>query len=183
MVDGTIRSAVNNVVMPTSLVFVTVTCINQALLYTTATSDGIVIFSRSPDHANARLTILSSANSTQVIYPMMDNFVPTESLTLSWTGFEDLNSSHLNYEYRITESSGATEGWIGIGATLQVLLSNLSIAHDQTHTIEVRATNSAGLTSQPIIENFTVSLEVPVDTGMCVQYPCHLSLYIMYSMY
>ena len=168
MVDGTTRSAVNNVVMPTGLVFVTVTCINQALLYTTVTSDGILIFSRPPNHTNAKLTILSSANSTQAIYPMIDNFVPTASLTLSWSGFEGLNSSHLNYEYRITESSGATAGWISVGATLQLLLSNLSITHNQTHTIEVRATNSVGLTSQPIIENFTISSAVPVDTGMCV---------------
>ena len=165
MVNGTTRSAVNNVVMPTGLVFATVTCINQALLYTTVTSDGILVFSRPPNHTNAKLTILSLANS---IYPVMDNFVPTTSLTLSWSGFEDLNSSYLNYEYRITESSGATEGWISVGATLQLLLSNLSIVHDQTHTIEVRATNPGGLTSQPIIENFTISSEVPVDTGMCV---------------
>lgn len=183
MVDGATRSAVNNIVMQTDFVFVTVTCINHALLYTTVTSDGILLFSRPPDHANAKLTISSSANSTQAIYPMLGNFVPTASLTLSWTGFEDLNSSQLNYEYRITESSGATEGWISVGATLQLLLYNLSIAHNQTHTIEVRATNSAGLTSQPIIENFTISSEVPVDTGMCVcvQYPCHISLYTTYT--
>ena len=165
MVDGTTRSAVNSVVMPTSLVFVTVTCINQALLYATVTSDGILVFSGPPNHANGKLTILSSANYTQAIYPMMENFVPTGSLTLSWTGFEDL--SHLDYEYRITESGGATEGWISVGATSQLLLSNLSIAHDQMHTVEVRATNLAGLTSQPITENFTICSEIPQDTGKC----------------
>lgn len=164
MVDGTVQSAENTGLMPTSSVFVTVTCINQGLLYTTA-SDGILVFNEPPSHTGATLTIFSSANSTQAVYPILDNFVPTPSLTLRWTGFEDLNTSHLEYEYRITEFGGATEDWINVGATLQLLLSNLSVVTDQQHTIEVRATNPAGLTSQPIAENFTISMEIPVDTG------------------
>lgn len=165
MVDGAIRSSVNAILMPTGLVFVTVTCINQALLYTTVTSDGILVFSGPPSHANARLTVFSSANATQVVYPIIGNFVPMASLILSWNGFEDLNSSYLEYEYRITESNGATQGWIGVGGTLQLLLSNLSVVTDQTHTVEVRATNPAGLPSQPVTENFTISMQAPVDTG------------------
>ena len=164
-VDGTTRSAESNVVMPTGLVFVKVTCVNQALLYTTVTSDGVLVFSSPPDHANATLTILSSA---QTVYPIMENFVPSPSLILSWTGFEDLKSSHLYYEYRITEFSGATEGWIDVGATLQLLISNFNITQNQTHTVEIRARNPAGLISQPIAENFTISSQVPVDTGVCV---------------
>jgi len=166
MVDGTRQSAENIGLMPISPVFVTVTCINQGLLYMSTTSDGITVFNEPPSHTNAVLTVFSSANSTQAVYPILGNFIPTPSLTLRWTGFEDLNTSYLEYEYCITEFGGATEGWINVGATLQLILSNLSVATDQEHTIEVRATNPAGLTSQPIAENFTISMEIPVDTGM-----------------
>ena len=168
-VDGTTQFAENSAIMPTGLVFVTVTCVNQALLYTTVTSDGVLVFSSPPDHANATLTILSLA---QTVYPIMENFVPSPSLILSWTGFEDLESSHLYYEYRITESSGATQGWIDAGATLQLLISNFNITQDQKHTVEIRARNPAGLISQPIAENFTISAQVPVDTGVYVCVVC-----------
>lgn len=172
MVDGRTRSAENTVLMPTSLIFVTVTCINQGLLYTTVTSDSILVFSDPPSHRNATITISSS--STQAVYPIMENFIPTSSLTLSWTGFEDINSSHLEYEYHITESSGTTEDWINVGNNLQVQLSNLTVAINQSHTIQVRATNPAGLTSQPIAENFTISMEIPVDTSKCITCALHL---------
>ena len=168
MVDGTTRSSVNTILMPVTLVYVTVTCVNHALLYTTITSDAILVLSEPPGHSNATLTVISSANSSEAVYPIMNNFVPTSSLTLSWTGFEDLDSTHLEYEYRIIESDGATQGWTGVGATSQLLLSNLAIPTNQTHRVEVRATNPAGLTSQPVTENFTISMEVPVDTGICL---------------
>lgn len=170
VVDGMTRSSENTVLMPVTLVFVTVTCVNHALLYTTVTSDDILVFSEPPRHSNAILTVITLANYTQAVYPIMNNFVPTASLTLSWTGFEDLNSSHLEYEYRIIEYDGATQGWISIGATLQLLLSNLNVAINQTHRVEVRAINPAGLTSQPVTDNFTITMEVPVDTGMCAYY-------------
>lgn len=165
MVDGTMQSSMNSTLMPTSLVYVTVTCVNNALLHTTVTSNGILVFNEPPYHGNATLTIHSSANSTEAIYATMDNFVPTPSLTLSWTGFEDLNSSHLEYEYRIIGFDGATQGWIAVGTALQLSISNLSIATNQEHAVEVRATNPAGLTSQPISENFTISMEHPRVTG------------------
>ena len=168
VVDGTTRSSVNTVLMPVTLVFVTVTCVNHALLYTTVTSDAILVLSEPPGHSNATLTVISSANSSEAVYPIMNNFVPTASLTLSWTGFEDVDSTSLEYEYRIIESDGATQGWISIGATLQLFLSNLGVPTNQTHRVEVRATNPAGLTSQPVTENFTISMEVPIDTGMCL---------------
>lgn len=177
MVDGTIRSANNTVVMATDLVFVTVTCINQALLYTTVNTNGILLFDEPPIHINATLSIFTSANSTQAIYPMMDNFLPTTSITLIWTGFKDLNSSYLEYEYRIIKSDGTIEGWIAIGATLQLILSNLSVEMDQRHRVEIRATNPAGLTSQPIGKNFTVSMDIPVDTGTHIMYNIYILLY------
>ena len=163
VVDGMMQSAENTVVMPTGLVFITVTCINQALLYTTVNTDGILVFEGPPDHVNATLSIFTSI---QTVYPIMDNYFPTSSFTLSWTGFEDLNSSYLEYEYRITEADGNSEGWISVGTALQLLISNVSVAIGQRHMVEVRATNPAGLTSQSIAEYFTISMNVAVnDTG------------------
>ena len=162
-VEGT--TANNTGLVPTSTVYITVTCTNPGLLHTTVTSDGIVALSLPPDYTRATLMIHSSAGSTESMYGNMDNYLPTPSLILSWTGFSDTNSNYLEYEYRVIESDGTVNEWVNVGAVIQVSLMNVSQIADQEHRIEVRARNRAGLVSQSISQNFTISMEIPVETG------------------
>ena len=174
MVEGT--TANNTDLVPIGAVFISLTCTNPGLLHTTVTSDGIVTLSLPPDHTRATLMVYSSADSTGSVYGNMDNYLPTSSLILSWTGFRDSNSSQLEYEYRIFESDGTVNDWVNVGANLQVSLSNVSLIVDQEHQVEVRAKNPAGLVSQPISENFTISMEIPLETGTLIgNYPLSYS--------
>jgi len=159
-VEGT--AANNTDLVPTSNVYITVTCTNPGLLHTTVTSDGIAILNLPPDHTRAMLMIYSSADS---VYRNIYNHLPMSSLILSWTGFSDTNSSYLEYEYRIIESDGTVSNWDNVGAVIQVSLVNISLIVDQEHRVEVRARNPAGLVSQPISQNFTISMEIPVETS------------------
>lgn len=163
IVEGT--TANNTDLVPTSAVYITVTCTNPGLLHTTVTSDGIVALSLPPDHTRATLMIHSSAGSTESLYGNMDNYLPTSSLILSWTGFSDTNSNYLEYEYRIIESDGTVNDWVNVGTVIQVSLMNVSQISDQEHRVEVRARNRAGLVSQLVSQNFTISMEIPIETG------------------
>jgi len=168
MVEGTTAS--NTDLVPTSAVYITVTCTNPGLLHTTVTSGSVVALSLRPDHIGASMTIFSSADSTVAVYENMNNYLPTSSLIVSWTGFRDPNSSHLEYEYRITEFDGTINDWVDVGAALQVSLMNVSLTTNEEHQVEVRARNPAGLFSQPITQNFTLSMEMPVETSKLMIY-------------
>lgn len=141
-----------------------VVCLNGAGMYSSAHSDGVTILTRPPSHAGAFAYVSSSLLSAK--YAAAEGYLPTDALVFTWGGFEDNSSTPLSYEVRITEAaSGAPGPWNDVGRAQTLHLSELNLTEGSSHTIEVRAVNSAQQPSQSIAREFTIDTSPPTYSG------------------
>lgn len=99
---------------------------------------------------------VSTSNLTQ--FESMDGFLPSPDVTLRWGGFRESSGAPLVYEVRlIEEGGGVATNWTSVGHAYSLTLTDLAFEVNATHTVEVRAVNLAGVSSDPLARNFTIA--------------------------
>lgn len=153
-------------------VYSTVVCSNKGGLTTSATTDGLTILTQPPRGEEA---IVSVASPTFTQYRPQQGYLPTTAITIYWDGFVEPANTPLEYEVRVLEGGvvGQTN-WTSLSSAKMLTLSELELPENRTHQVQIRASNSAEMKSEPINVNFAIVSSPPLDTGMCV---CALPLF------
>ena len=149
-------------------VYSTVICINNAGLFAIAYSDGITVLTDPPLTSSAFLR-LSTSNLTQ--FESLSGFLPSSDVTVFWGGFQESSGTPLVYEVRlIEEGGGVATNWTNVGHTYSLTLMDLPFEVNATHTVELRAANLAGVSSNSLARNFTIVPYPPeiATSGKCV---------------
>lgn len=149
-----------------SVVYSTVVCSNKGYLTSSATTDGLTILVDSPSNDNAYV-VATSPIYTQ--YAPQDGYIPTNSLTLRWEGFEEPAGASLLYEARILEEGMARglANWTRLSSAKMLTVSGLEVSlSPAVHVVEIRAVNLAGAYSDPVPVNFSIMPFPPQDTGI-----------------
>lgn len=142
-------------------VYSTLVCINGAGLSTTSYSNGVTVLLEPPSSFGA-FVYISSPNYTQ--YEPQGGYIPTDDLILTWGGFTDTAQAPLTYEVRLNTSGLAGE-WNNLGFAKMLVLRELRLSENSSHSIEVRAVNYAGVSSAPIQRDFVILPSPPQDNG------------------
>ena len=114
-----------------------------------------------PSHNGAYASV-SSSILTQ--YEPQGGYIASDDLILRWGGFSEPAQTPLTYEVHVIDS-GTTQQWNGVGFVTMLTVSELQLAENAVHSIEVRAVNSAGEPSQPVTRTFVIVTTPPYDTG------------------
>ncbi len=152
-------------------VYSTVTCLNGAGCHSTAYSDGVTILTKAPN-ATLAYTTLSSPDMTQ--YDIILGYIPSNRFTLLWSGFAECADTPLQYEVRVTNSTGSVDNgdWTNVGYIRELTLNDIVLPSNQSHVIEVRAVNMGGISSEPIRTQFTILTTPPLDNGKKSLFHC-----------
>ena len=146
-------------------VFSTVICTNGAGLQTTSHSDGVTILRNPPISIGSNVfAFVSSPELTQ--FESRNGYISSSSLVFTWGGFIQIPPTPLTYEVRLVEE-GVSGNWTDVGCSKSITFSDLQqLSHNVSgHAVQVRAVNPAGLSSEPLIRNFTIVPTHPQDSG------------------
>lgn len=149
-----------------TVLYSTITCTNQVGLSTTVFSDGITILKQPPVPSFTVLTVESPVDT--LLYKAMSGYVPSDSILIQWSGFQDSSFGLLKYQMRLIEMGvtlGMEDDWIEVGLVKQVTLTNVTAAINQKHSVEVRAYIVPELTSSSVSQGFVISPSHPESTG------------------
>ncbi|XP_070204014.1 uncharacterized protein [Littorina saxatilis] len=127
---------------PGTRYFVTVRAWNEAGLQTTAVSDGFLSDVTPPV---AGVVFASGRHSNRHVQSS------TSTLASSWHGFEDKHSGVASYHAAVYDTSDVTMpvmSFGGVGIKTELGLQNLTLQHQHSYVIAVKATDAAGLESQ-----------------------------------
>jgi MYXO-CTERM domain-containing protein len=133
-----------------TIYFVTVRATNAAGLTASKTSDGVKVDASPPNQG----TVVDGPGAD------IDTQTSLTTLSASWSGFFDADSSITGYEWAVGTSAGATDvqGFVSVGLATSGSGSSFSLAGGTTYYVTVRATNGAGLTSTASSDGVTVTV-------------------------
>ncbi|KAK2166991.1 hypothetical protein NP493_1290g01014 [Ridgeia piscesae] len=146
-------------------VFSVVRCFNYAGLQSTLVSSGVVMVTAPPDTSMATLNVITNSPSQ---YPSRDHHqADSRRLMFGWEGIRD-GAGIKGYEVSVQQTRAATVvPWRVLASTRQLYatLHGLGLQAYSTYTLLLRVTNSADLTSDVIVTNFTIETEAPRVTS------------------
>lgn len=147
-------------------VYSIVHCLSGAGRYSNAYSDGVTILMNPPNSSSAVVTI-DSPEMTQ--YDIILGYLPSNRLTLYWSGFFDEAGTPLYYQLRVTNSS-LTGSWEDLRALRQISVDQLP-SNQSEGVIQLRAVNLGGVWSEPVNREFIILSTPPLVTGKCINVP------------
>ena len=158
-------SDLSDSVLHGTTVYSTVVCSNEGALTTSATTDGLTILTQQP-HGEEAVVRVASPTFTQ--YRPQQGYLPTAAITIYWDGFVEPAKTALEYEVRVLEGGVEQTNWTSLSSAKMLTLSELELAENMTHQIQIRASNLADMKSEPINMNFAIVSSPPLDTGQYV---------------
>ena len=139
--------------------YVTVTSRNRAGLVSRSCSDALVFDSTPPHPGKVYVGQTSSVNKRIT-------FISNKSITISWSGFRDLESGIRNCNISVLDSSGL----VHVLETRNAPSGNVSLSgsalllHGESYNASVECVNNAGLTASSSAA-FVIDNTPPIQTG------------------
>ncbi len=159
--SGSSDDLISSLIVHGTAVYSTVVCTNRAGLSSASYSNGLTLLLEPPSSFGA-FVYISSPNFTK--YESQGGYIPTDDLILTWGGFTEAAQAPLLYEVRVNESGLGGE-WNNVGFARMLVLSELELSENTSHSIEVRAVNYAGVSSAPVQRDFVILSSPPQDNG------------------
>ncbi|XP_069134181.1 uncharacterized protein [Argopecten irradians] len=137
-----------------------ITCYNDADLHQATTVGPKLISYRPPDVQKAAIFIDTKAETVAKV-PVLYSSSP---LMFTWEGIDD-SFGIKGYSYRILQGGRVTKDWEDTEMRTSVSVEDISLADNHLYTVEVMASNYAGVYSEVINASILILGDVPSLTG------------------